>query len=164
MAQYGVLLLLFAEAVGVEADVLKHALARVFELGAVGLFDRVQRLIDPLAVARFKATLEQTVETGLFGQHEALVFEHLFNELRLIAIFGLVAIVVILPDIGDVFQEQHGEHEIFIGIGTDGAPEGIAGRPEGLVDIVLVYRGSHKSQFLGYFLEKWAAQRNYFAS
>ncbi|MNX99832.1 hypothetical protein D3C86_1322990 [compost metagenome] len=154
MAQYGVLLFLFAEPVGVEADVLKHTLARVLELGAVALFDGVQGLVDPLAIARLVATLMEGVEAGLFRQHEALVLEHLFNQLRFITIFGLVAVVVILPDIGDVFQEQHGEDEVLVAIGADGTPEGIASRPGGLVDIVLVYRIGHESLFLGLLLGK----------
>ncbi|MNH07480.1 hypothetical protein D3C79_668730 [compost metagenome] len=148
MTQDGVLLLLFAEPVGVEADVLEHALARIFELGAIGLFDGVQCLIDPLAVARLMATFMEGVEAGLFRQHETLVLEHLFDQLRLVAVLFLVTVIVILPDIGNIFQEQHGEDEVFVAVGADSTPEGIAGRPEGLVDIFLAYRVGHESLFL----------------
>lgn len=50
-----------------------------------------------------------------------------------------IVVVVILPDIADVLEEQHGEDEVFVGVRADGAAEGIAGSPQRLVDVVLVY-------------------------
>jgi hypothetical protein len=36
---------------------------------------------------------------------------------------------VILPDIRDVLEEEHGQDEIFVGVSADGAPEGVTGGP-----------------------------------
>ena len=138
MTQDGVLLLFFTEAVGVEGDVLEHALSGVFKFGAVGFFDGVQRLVDAFAVAGFVAAFMQCIEAGGLRQYEALVFHHLVDEFWLVAVFGFVAVVVILPYIGDVFEEQHGQDEVFVGVGADGAPEGVAGVPEGFVDLILI--------------------------
>lgn len=137
MAQDGVLLLLLTEAVGIEGDILEHALAGILQLGAVGLLDGVQGLVDALAVARLVALLPQGVEAGPLGQNEALALHHLQDELRLVAVFLLILVIVILPYIGDVLEEQHGKDEVLVGVGADGTPEGIAGGPEGLVDGVL---------------------------
>ena len=98
----------------------------------------MQRLVDALTITGFVTAFVQGVETSRFGQYKALVFHHLFDEFRLVAVLGLVAIVVILPYIGDVLEKQHGEDEVFVSIGADGATEGIAGVPQRFVDAVLV--------------------------
>ena len=160
VAQDGVLLLLLAEAVGIEGDVLEHALARVLELGAIGLFDGMQRLVDTLAVARLVALLVQGVEAGSLRQHKALALHHLQDQLRLVAVFLLILIVVVLPYIGDVLEEQHGEDEVLVGIGADGATEGVTGIPQGLVDAVLIDFVAHDYSsvcFLASFLARVAS-------
>ena len=48
---------------------------------------------------------------------------------------------MILPYIGDVLEEQHGEDEVLVGVGADGAAKGVAGRPEGFVDGILADLG-----------------------
>ena len=58
VAQDVVLLLLVPELVGVEADVLKH----IAQLADVGVFDRMERLVDALAIAGFVAFGVQGVE------------------------------------------------------------------------------------------------------
>ena len=131
-------LLFFAQFVGVERYVLEHAFTGVFQFGAVGFFNGVQRLVDALTVAGFVTAFVQNIKAGCFRQNKALVFHHLFDEFGLVAVLGLVAIVVILPYIGDVLEEQHGEDEIFVGVGADGATEGIAGVPQRFVDAVLI--------------------------
>ncbi|MNG29356.1 hypothetical protein D3C84_1147700 [compost metagenome] len=50
---------------------------------------------------------------------------------------------MILPDIADVLEEQHGQDEVFVGVGADGAAEDIASRPQRLVDVVLFYFAAH---------------------
>ncbi|MNJ75590.1 hypothetical protein D3C77_727100 [compost metagenome] len=65
MAEDGVLLLLLAKLVGVEGDVLEHAFAGILELGAVGFFDDVKRLINALTIAWLMAKLVESVETGI---------------------------------------------------------------------------------------------------
>ena len=52
---------------------------------------------------------------------------------------------MILPDIRNVLKEQHGKDKVFIGIGTDGATEGIARGPQGFVDSVLIDFVVHES-------------------
>ena len=138
MTQNGVLLLFFAQFVGVERYVLEHAFTGVFQFGAVGFFNGVQCLVDALAVAGFVTAFVQGVKAGGFGQYKALGFHHFFDEFRFVAVFFFVAVVVVLPYIGDVFEEQHGEDEVFICIGADGAAEGIAGIPQRFVDAVLI--------------------------
>ena len=149
VAQNGVFLLLFAEAIAVEADVLEHALIAIFELGAVGFFQYMQCLINSLAVSRLVTSFIEGIEAGLFGQHKALALHHLFDKLWRVAVLLLVAVVMVLPDIRDVLQEQHGEDEILVGIGADGATEDIAGAPNGVVDNVLIDLFGHKGCFLG---------------
>ena len=75
---------------------------------------------------------------GLLRQHKTLGFHHLSNQFRLITIFTLITIIMVLPHIRDVFQKQHGENEIFVSIGTDGAAEHITRSPQCFVDGVLV--------------------------
>lgn len=45
---------------------------------------------------------------------------------------------MILSYVGDVLQEQHSEDEIFVGVSTDGATEGITDSPERPVNTILV--------------------------
>src|SRR5690606_18873240 len=158
VTQNGVLLLFFAQFVGVERYVLEHAFTGVFEFGAVGLFNGVQRLVDALAVAGFVTAFVQGIETGRFGQYKALVFHHLFDEFRLVAVLSFVVVVVILPYIGDVLEEQHGEDEVFVSIGADGATEGIAGVPQRFVDAVLIDLIVH------YFVSWSLLSLNFFAA
>ena len=117
---------------------MEHAFAGVFQLGAVGFFNGVQRLVDALTITGFVTAFIQGIKAGCFRQNKALIFHHLVDEFRLVAVLGLVAIVVILPYIGDVLQEQHGEDEVFVGVGTDGATKGITGAPQGFVNTVLI--------------------------
>lgn len=67
MAQDVVLLLLVAQLVRVEADVLED----VLELGAIGLFDGMQRLVDTLTVASLETALVQGIERGALGRTKA---------------------------------------------------------------------------------------------
>ena len=57
------------------------------------------------------------------------MLHHFFDEFRLVAVLCFVAVVVILPDIGDVLEEQHGQDEVLVGVGADGTAEDIAGTP-----------------------------------
>ena len=148
VAQDGVFLLFLAQLVGVKRNVLEHAFARILEFRAIGFLNRVQGLVNALTVARFMATLIQGIETGDGRQHKAFAFHHFGNQFRLIAVFHLIAFVMILPHIRDVFEEQHGEDEIFVRVGTDRATKGIAGRPQGFVDAVLADGVVHAYSFL----------------
>ena len=128
-----VLLLLVAELVGVEGDVLEH----VAQLRAVRLFDGMQRLVDPLAVPGLVPVAMKIIEARALRQDELLLRHHGFDEVRMVAVLGLVALVVVLPHIRNVFQEQHGEHVVLVDRGVDRAPEGVARRPCRLIDGVL---------------------------
>ena len=123
----------------------------------------MQADIDALAVTGLESLLVQAVKVSLEGlnylvilildfgdgQYKALALHHLFDKLWRIAVLLLVAVVMVLPDIRDVLQEQHGEDEILVGIGADGATEDIAGAPNGVVDNVLIDLFGHKGGFLG---------------
>ena len=71
MAQDVVLLLFVAELVGIKADVLEY----IFELGAVGLFDGMQRLVDTFAVTSLKAALVQSIERSALSEDECLLLQ-----------------------------------------------------------------------------------------
>ncbi|MNP59715.1 hypothetical protein D3C76_1547330 [compost metagenome] len=103
----------------------------------------MQRLVNTFTVARLMALFIQRIVAGVAWQHEALVLEHFLDQLRLVAILFTIIVVVILPDIADVLEEQHGQDEIFVGVGADCAAEDIASRPERLVDVVLFYFATH---------------------
>ncbi len=135
-----VLLLLVAQLVRVEADVLED----VLELGAVGLFDGMQRLVDTLTVASLEAALVQGIERGALGEDEGLLLHHGFNQLRRVRMLRLVARAVVLPYVRDVFQEQHGEDVVLVDRGVDHAAECVTGAPGGLVDLLLC-NGVHLS-------------------
>ncbi len=49
----------------------------------------------------------------------------------------LVVIVVILPDVGDVLDEEHDQDVVLVLGGVDGAAKGVAGFPKDGVDLVL---------------------------
>ena len=55
----------------------------------VGVLDRVQRLVDALAVARLVARRVERIEARAAGQHEALVLQHLLDQLGVIAVLAL---------------------------------------------------------------------------
>jgi hypothetical protein len=55
----------------------------------------------------------------------------------MVAMFLLVGLAVILPHIGDVFQEQHGQNVILVDRCVDRTAEGVASRLGDLVDVVL---------------------------
>ena len=79
MSEYVVLLRLVAETIGVEGDVLEHAVVAIAQLAAVAVLDRVQGLVDALAIARLEALLVQRLEIGRLGQHEAFVLEQFLD-------------------------------------------------------------------------------------
>ena len=119
---------------GIEAvRTSKPGLAETLRRRAADLVD-----LDAFAVAGFVAAFMQCIEAGGLRQYEARVFHHLVDEFWLVAVFCLVAVVVILPYVGDVLEEQHGQDEVFVGIGADGATEGVTGVPQGFVDAVLI--------------------------
>ena len=137
-SEHNIFLLFFAKFVGVERNILEHAVAAVFEFAAVGFFDGVQCLVDALTVARLVSVVIQGVKIGALRQYKTLVFHHFGNQFWLVAVLLLIIFIVILPHIGDVFQKQHGQDEIFISVRANRAAKGVAGRPHSVVDAVLV--------------------------
>ena len=135
-AQQAVLLLFLAQLIGIEADVLKD----VAQFAAVGIFQSRQRLIDALAVARLVTMLVEGPEVGALGQGEALLL-HQESDLLLVAVLLHEPGVLIIIDIGHEFQEQHDKDEVLVHAGVDGTAKGVAGRPDGLVDLFLVDGG-----------------------
>ncbi len=99
MTQDFIFLLVVSQLVRVEANVLKH----IPQLGDIGFLNGVQRLVDALAVTRLVAVFKQAVETGFLWQHKTLGLHQLRDQLRLVPVLGLVGVVVVLPDIADVF-------------------------------------------------------------
>ena len=113
----------------------------------------MQSHVDAFAIAWLVTAVVQGIKIRLLGQHKALGFHHLSNQFRLVTIFFFIAIVMVLPHIRDVFQKQHGENEVFVGVGTDGATEYIACSPQRFVDGVLVNLIGHLVLFLKQLLK-----------
>jgi len=63
----------------------------------------------------------------------------ILDQLRVVAVLLLVFVVMVLPDIGQVFEKQHGQDIVLVDAGIDGAAEGVAGVPDGLIDFALVH-------------------------
>ena len=112
---------------------LAHAVA-----DHLGFFDGVQGLVDSLPIARLMAGFMQGVEVGAARQDKALVLQQLFNQRRVVTVLSLVAVIVVLPDIGDVLQEKHGQDIVLVDARIHRATEGVAGVPDGCVDGVLL--------------------------
>ena len=126
-------------------DVLEN----IAQLGDVCFFDRVQRFVDALAISRLMTALMQRVEVGAIRKNEALVLQHFKDQFPLVAILRLVALIVILPHIADVFQEEHRENEILVDRRIDRASERVARFPDRLVDVFLFeLRGHHCVPFV----------------
>ena len=128
-----VLLFLVAQLVGVEADVLEH----VAEFVAVGLFDGMEGLVDAFAIACFMPPFVQGLEAGPVGQLKCLLLHHRLDQFRAVGVFGLIAGIVILPHVTDVFEEQQGEHVVLVDRWIDDPPERVARPPCGFVDFML---------------------------
>ena len=118
---------------GIEVDVAEHA----FELGAVGVFDLLQRDVDQLADIGFVPLFIEVVEARAFGQDETLALQAPADADVVAAELLLVGFEVVVPEIGNVFQEQHHKDVVLVLPGIDDAPEGVAGRPCRLVDFLL---------------------------
>lgn len=58
-----------------------------------------------------------------------------------------IFVIVILPDIRNVLEEQHGKDKVFIGISTDGATERITRGPQGFIDRILTDFVVHESSW-----------------
>src|SRR5690606_34212663 len=63
--------------------------------------------------------------------------EHLLDQLGVVAVLRLVVVVVILPDVADVFQKQHRQDVVLVDARVHRSAEGVAGGPYGGVDGVL---------------------------
>ena len=66
----------------------------------------------------------------------------------MIAVLGLVLLPVVLPDVGQVLYEQHGQDVVLVNAGVHRAAEGIASPPDGLVDFSLVHTVVHLSSYI----------------
>src|SRR5690606_3916202 len=52
---------------------------------------------------------------------------------------------MVVPEVRNVLQEQHDEDVVLVLAGIDGAPEGVARRPGGLVDLLLCNLVGHQA-------------------
>ena len=95
-------------------------------------------MVDALTVARLVALFVQRVETGRARQNKAFILQHLIDQLGFISIFGFVLLVVVLPDVRDVFEEEHGQDVVLIDAGIDNTAKAVAGSPNDFVDVVLL--------------------------
>jgi hypothetical protein len=100
--QAGVALPRFAQVgLAVEIDVAEDA----FELGAVGVFDPRQRLVDALADVRLLALRVQVVEVALLGENKALTRHGAGDAVQVAAVAGSVLLHLLPAQVGEVLQE-----------------------------------------------------------
>ena len=124
---------------GVEVDISEHA----FEFRAVRVFNLFQRDIDQLTDISLAALLIKIIVARTFRQNEAFALETAANTGIVVAILFLVGFDVVGPEVRDVLQEQHHQDVVLILGRIDGATEGVARCPGGLVDLLLGYLIAH---------------------
>ena len=117
----------------VEVDVAENA----FELRTVRVLDLLQGDVDQLANIRFSTPFVQIVETRTVGQDEALAFQPATDPALVIPVTLPKTLHAVVPQVRDVLEEQHHEDVVLVLTGIDDAPEGVAGGPGGLVDLLL---------------------------
>ncbi len=122
----------------IERDILKHPVVTVAQFAAVAIFDGMQGLVDTFAVTRFVSFVVEPIEVGGSGQDKTLVLQQLLDKLRALSVRLLIVVIMVLLDIGEIFEKQHGQDVVLVDAGVDGASEGIAGRPDGVVNLLLV--------------------------
>ena len=142
----------------VEVDIAEYP----FEFTLVALFNMVENDIDQLAdIGRRPALIEAVVSgrkliqnrlfAGLFillrkpycGKNKTFTLQLAADASIVIAVLLPILFVVVLPDIGDVFQKQHHEDVILVLCRIDNPPEGVAGRPCRVVDVFLIDFAAH---------------------
>ena len=92
----------FAE-IGLAVEV--YVAENIFEFLFVLRFNRLQRDIDELANIGFRAPFIEVVKAAALWQDKTLVFQPAPDALIVAAVSFLIFLVVIFPDIGDVFEE-----------------------------------------------------------
>ena len=138
----------------VEVDVAEDA----FQLGLVLLFDGVQGDVDQLAdIGRVALFVEAVVigqepvlhlarlmvlQLGI-GEDEALALQPAADARVVVAVLLAVLFEVVVPEVGDVFQEQHHQDVVLVLRRIDNAPEGVACGPRRVVDVLLVDLSVH---------------------
>src|SRR5690606_22721249 len=93
--------------------------------------------VDQLADIGLVPLGVEVVEAGALWQDEALALEAAANAGHVVAILLAVGLEMVVPEVRNVLQEQHDEDVVLVLAGIDGAPEGVAGRPGGLIDLLL---------------------------
>jgi len=95
---------------GIEVDVAEHA----FELCAIRVLDLLLRDVDKLADIGFVPFLIQVIEARPVGEIEALALHAAADSHLIAAELLFVGFKMIVPEIGDVFQEQHHKDVVLI--------------------------------------------------
>ena len=117
----------------VEVDAPEHP----FELGAVSVFNAGQDAVDEVAEVMVGAVGDDVVEGGAFGHHEPLAAELALEQRFVVSVLGAELLTLVIPDVGEVLEEEEHKDVILVLGAVDGATEGVAGAPEGGVDLVL---------------------------
>src|SRR5690606_13931703 len=74
---------------------------------------------------------------GALGEDETLALQTTTDTGFVATILLSIGLDVVVPVIGNVLQEQHHKDVVLVLTGIDNAPEGVAGRPRRLVDLLL---------------------------
>ena len=143
---------------GVKVDVSED----VFQFGLVGVLDRFQGDVDQLTDVGPSAPLIEAVEAGREGLLEITLLvpqpNHRHDEALpaqgsldapLVSLVAMtVVLLLVLPEVGQVFDEQHHQDVVLVLGGVQSPPEGIARLPEYVVDLFLGDDLGHESCFL----------------
>ena len=117
----------------IEVDVAEHAL----QLGAVGVLDPLQGDVDQFADIGLVPLGVQVLEAGAFGQDKAFTLQSAANAVFIPPVSCPIVRQMIVPEIGDVLQEQHHKDVVLVLPGIDDTPKSVAGRPGRVVDLLL---------------------------
>ena len=140
MLEGGVPVLGLAEiGLGIEIDIAGYTGEFLF----AGFFNMLQGDIDNLTDISLIGLIIDIMESAAFRQHEALALQTAQDGFFVITVLFYQDVVVFLPDIGDLFDEQHDQNIVFILRRIDRPPKGIAGIPEYAIDFILINFGGH---------------------
>lgn len=117
----------------VEVDVAKDP----FELGAVRVFNPLKGDVDQFADICLVPLTMKVIEACALRQDETLTLQPAADAGFVFAVLLAVVDEMIVPEVRDVFQEQHHKDVVLVLPRIDDTPEGVASGPCGLVDLLL---------------------------
>ena len=129
----------------VEIDCGQH----VLQLRKVRILDRFKGDVDQLADVLSVALRVEVMEAGAVRKLEAET-RKAAGDPRFVTVILLGSLLALVgPDVAQVLPEQEDKDVVLVVGGIDGATEGVAGIPCGLVDVGLLDGGHRVASFMG---------------